>query len=219
MSYGLRPSLYHVWLKDDVILLDLYHDRYFALPQEARPLFKRVIEEGNEDEDELAVLSRALGGDALCWIDHETPDHRAGHLQPVRCLGMGTQSVAPGAALRAIGYRCQSGLWLRFSSLEEIIARLQKRKAGVIAEVGKDDATGSIAQAFQKIAPLFPMDDRCLSTSISLIMALFDRHLPATFVIGVRAGPFAAHCWVQQRDLLINDDLEKVRTFSPILVI
>lgn len=219
MPYGLRPSLYHVWLREDVIFLDLFHDRYFALPQEVRPLFKRVIEEGVDDEDGLAILTRALGADALRQIDHGIPDHKAGHLQPVRRLVGETHALDPGAALRAIRYRCQTGLWLRFASLEAIMARLQKHKAGLIAEVEKNDAAGSIALAFQKIGPLFPMEDRCLSTSISLTMALFDAQVPATFVIGVRAGPFAAHCWVQHRDVLINDDLEKVRTFSPILVI
>jgi len=38
-------------------------------------------------------------------------------------------------------------------------------------------------------------------------------------VIGIRPDPFLAHCWVQHKGLVLNDDIDNVRTFTPILVI
>jgi hypothetical protein len=38
-------------------------------------------------------------------------------------------------------------------------------------------------------------------------------------VLGVQLGPFSAHCWVQHEDRLVNDRVDMVRTFTPILVL
>ena len=43
--------------------------------------------------------------------------------------------------------------------------------------------------------------------------------LPADFVIGVSLHPFAAHSWVQWGTVLVNDQLDAVRHFTPILVL
>jgi hypothetical protein len=39
------------------------------------------------------------------------------------------------------------------------------------------------------------------------------------WVFGVQADPFLAHCWVQQAGFVFNDQPDRVRAFSPIMVV
>lgn len=41
----------------------------------------------------------------------------------------------------------------------------------------------------------------------------------ATLVFGVKLDPFAAHCWVERGDVLLNDRPERVERFAPIRTI
>ena len=61
--------------------------------------------------------------------------------------------------------------------------------------------------------------DRCLVTSIALMHALLRGGCRASLVLGVRARPFSAHSWVQYDRTVLNDRLERVRIYTPILVI
>jgi hypothetical protein len=41
----------------------------------------------------------------------------------------------------------------------------------------------------------------------------------ANVVLGVKQGPFGAHCWVQHGSEILNDSVEEVLRYRPILVI
>jgi hypothetical protein len=41
--------------------------------------------------------------------------------------------------------------------------------------------------------------------------------VPCTFVIGVATRPFVAHAWVQIAGSVLNDTVEHVQDFAPIL--
>ena len=61
--------------------------------------------------------------------------------------------------------------------------------------------------------------DRCLSRSIALALCLARHHCRANVILGVKLAPFAAHCWAQHGDAVLNDELEEVRRYQPILVL
>lgn len=44
-----------------------------------------------------------------------------------------------------------------------------------------------------------------------------QRGIEAMLVLGIRDLPFSAHAWVQHRQLVVNDTLERVSLFTPIL--
>jgi transglutaminase-like putative cysteine protease len=50
-----------------------------------------------------------------------------------------------------------------------------------------------------RVLGALPVDRRCLTASLVLTALLARRDIAATLVIGVRADPFAAHAWVEQR--------------------
>lgn len=71
-----------------------------------------------------------------------------------------------------------------------------------------------------KLRPLlFTAHDRCLHDSLALVNFLASESVSATWVIGVRTDPFAAHAWVQTGDLVLNDQHEHVRRFRPIVTV
>ena len=56
----------------------------------------------------------------------------------------------------------------------------------------------------------------CLTRSLAIHRALSRRSLPATLVIGVKLGPFAAHAWLQHGNVVLTDLLERTGTYRPI---
>jgi hypothetical protein len=59
----------------------------------------------------------------------------------------------------------------------------------------------------------------CLYDSLALVEFLAHYRLFPQWVFGVMAEPFAAHCWVQQDDRVLNDSVDYVRGFTPIMVV
>jgi hypothetical protein len=48
---------------------------------------------------------------------------------------------------------------------------------------------------------------------------MLDLSICPELVLGIRLQPFSAHCWVQHGEFLINDTLDRVRTYAPVLVV
>jgi hypothetical protein len=66
---------------------------------------------------------------------------------------------------------------------------------------------------------MVPIPSVCLSDSIALLDLLARRGLAADLVFGVKLNPFAAHCWVQAGDVVLNETVECVRRHTEILVV
>ncbi|NJO13234.1 MAG: lasso peptide biosynthesis B2 protein [Gammaproteobacteria bacterium] len=76
------------------------------------------------------------------------------------------------------------------------------------------------ARVFEALHPLvFASRNRCLFHSLALIEYLARHELYPRWVFGVQAVPFAAHCWVQQEGQVLNDTVEHVSRYTPILSI
>jgi hypothetical protein len=83
---------------------------------------------------------------------------------------------------------------------------------------GRD--TGAVARAagaFWQLAPWLPVEGECLVRSSMLMRFLRRRGLSADWVFGVRLYPFMAHCWVQIDDLCLNDDVERLAAYTPLV--
>ncbi|WP_371136520.1 lasso peptide biosynthesis B2 protein [Novosphingobium sp.] len=74
-------------------------------------------------------------------------------------------------------------------------------------------------RAFQQARLLRSAADRCLPRSIALALCLASHRCRAHVVLGVKLAPFAAHCWTQLRDEVLNDEVEEVLRYQPILIV
>jgi hypothetical protein len=86
-------------------------------------------------------------------------------------------------------------------------------QAGETSDIERDVA------AFDRCSLLIRSHDQCLVRSLALAHRLAARGRTADLVIAVRVRPFSAHAWVQIGNLLLNENCDGVRGYTPILVL
>ena len=77
-----------------------------------------------------------------------------------------------------------------------------------------------VAESFVYARPLlFSARNACLFDSRTMLELLYYHRIFPTWIFGVHTQPFQAHCWLQLGDLVVNDTVETVSRFTPILAI
>jgi transglutaminase superfamily protein len=110
-------------------------------------------------------------------------------------------------------------LRLRFRAFDSIIDTLRKGKAARRRENQSLDHVIELALFFRGVRSIFPAKYWCLFESLALIEFLARYHVFPDLVFAIRFEPWAAHCWVQYEQLLLNEDLETAHSFIPIMVV
>ncbi len=77
-----------------------------------------------------------------------------------------------------------------------------------------------LVATFVSLRPFFySAKNACLFESLALGKFLASYHIHPHWVFGVQARPFAAHCWLQQDGVVLNDTVEYVSRYTPIMVV
>jgi hypothetical protein len=197
-----------------VILLDLEADRYFGLAAGPEAALRTQIESyptaSAGRRPSLIVGPRTF--DAV----EDTPPTTS--LLDSRLPSTNGWSVALAAAVRALAAR-----QLCDRPLCEILSRFAARKAALrdpmTAPQGDEFAILRIVAAFRASGRIVSGHNRCLSLSLALARSLVRRGFAVDLVIGVSGAPFGAHAWVQRGPLLLADELDRVRRFTPVMKI
>jgi hypothetical protein len=84
---------------------------------------------------------------------------------------------------------------------------------------GDPSTPDRIVRAFEHARILRTAANRCLPRSIALSIRLASCGTRANVVIAVKLAPFAAHCWSQAGDVVLNDSVEEVQRYTPLLVL
>ncbi|MEO7679089.1 MAG: lasso peptide biosynthesis B2 protein, partial [Sphingomonas sp.] len=108
---------------------------------------------------------------------------------------------------------------LKWRGLSATLASVARRKMRLHTIAEDYTAIARIALAFERCNAIATPLDQCLPRSIAVAHRMIDRNTRPTLVIGVRAQPFAAHCWIECDDLLVNDRYDTVRAFTPIFTL
>jgi hypothetical protein len=229
MTVPLLCKDVHVCVTDNnAIFLDLKRDRYIGLDAtQTCTLRKLISNESDADEDVDALVVHLIEQQLL------TRDSRSG-----RALQL-TNGAAPAAGLIGFEYDppCDT-TWhhvialaaayvevaasLRFRSLAATVATASRRQQG--AAMSRCDPLDvefvrTLVFAFRRLRPLFYRGRQsCLLDSLVLASFLARYRVFPHVVIGVMLGPFSGHCWTQYDTLVLNDRLERVTKFTPILV-
>ncbi|HEV7717235.1 MAG TPA: lasso peptide biosynthesis B2 protein [Steroidobacteraceae bacterium] len=248
-SYFLARHVYPCVTADHVVLLDLQRDKYVGVDREQMSTLAALVKgwprvgaaatgeranalrpQGQAPSPNAradAVLAKMLAAGML------TTDAAAGKdatpikmPQPEATLleaSLDTQpEVTFGHVVRFLLASALTGLALKARSIASVIGAVNARKTRRAANASPVDlsaARGAVG-AFIRLRPLlFGAQDACLFDSLALVRFLSAYGLFPTCVIGVQTGPFAAHCWVQDGDVIFNDEPEYVRRFTPILAV
>lgn len=131
------------------------------------------------------------------------------------------------AFIRAIAV---TTLRLRLLPLRTGVARLMRRRPAPAPATApsteerrsggmRDGEVRDLVEIFNRLRPFaFTSKEHCLFDSFALAEFLSVFGVGLSVVFGVRLRPFGAHCWVQDRDAVLNDSVDHVSCFTPIMV-
>lgn len=213
MGHRLRDGIRFCISSERAVFLDLPGDRYFCLPSSVDQAFQRWLDGQPEAQtalDSLIELGVLVQADSLPIVQQQA------HLPtPVRDMSNETSTNIFGI-LWASFEQLLARHRLRRSPFGALVAALEEAGAGSSGEVCR--AHAKIAAAFAGCRLFIHSHDNCLSQSLAFHRACRRLRIDGSFVIGVRLDPFSAHCWVQCGDLVLNDSVERVRHYTPIVV-
>jgi len=113
-------------------------------------------------------------------------------------------------------------LLLKNRTFETVIERARRRaeqgrnRPALVTEV----ELHRLVHSFSTLQPFFfAAKDACLSDALSLSEFLSGYGVFPKWVFGVQSRPFAAHCWLQLDGLVLNDTVDHVKRYTPIMVV
>lgn len=220
MSFYRLPLHVSFGLVDDrPVFLDLLRDRYFMLDVSLEKVFGQVCAGEQSADGDEASLKRLLQTGLIVASDRRLPISPASAIAANRSLRdepAASPSLIDVAVVLSAIFRARRQA--RGIPLDQVVASLGER----------DDLTGdrhtdrsrSLAARFVSARALVPFfAPNCLSDSLALSHLLERREAPFALVFGVKLHPFAAHCWVQVGDCVLNDGADTTRNFTPVLVV
>lgn len=202
------PEVHLACLGDDAVLLDVPGDGYHCLADGAA-LCRRLAAGAPVaiDDTVRALVAAGLVG------PEPRPAPRAPPGLPTRAAihehrPFSLSRDLP-AALTAVAHVRAARKGAGLSPYLNWTGRPPRRDAAAAVEA---------AQRFWALMPYLPTEGECLVRSALLMRFLAALGLKADWVFGVRLCPFAAHCWVQVEGVCLNDDVERLAAFTPIMV-
>ncbi len=218
MPIGLRAGVSFCDASGHLIFLDVPHDRYFALGAEADTAFRALLGGSHGTTRDLQPLldtgflidGPRMRPPRVC----EAPAVPGASLldRPLPHISHAGVALAASALLR-------TRLQLRWQGLGAVLDRVARARRVDQTEAPSADSLARIAAAFEKSSALTRSHDQCLVRSAAAAIRLAAAGIATDLLIGVRVRPFAAHSWLQAGELLVNDRLDNVRGYTPILVL
>jgi len=228
MHYRLRENLSYCDVDGHMIFLDIAQDRYFRLTDPLAEAMRHFL----AHEDIASTLLKHL---ATTRILVETPDLEANatiaNIQrpdrsaieqafAIESYRLSTAVVFEVMVITlSIHYQLKSCL---FKTILDRATAYRDRKVDMRELATPTDLKHQLLLAsmqFARARRYVPIKPVCLLDSLSLLRFLSRRGLPANIVFGVTPEPFAAHCWVQAGDMVLNETLSNAHAHTPIRVV
>lgn len=216
--YRLRSHLHYCYSGGRAIFLDADNGRYSCLAGVGEAAF-------------LAFRNGAASSDEMDWL---TANGILVEDNEPHGLELGRRDIrSPSAQIEVRSKPKVADIWS--AARERVVAHASLRLRGfswaycsiIAAKRGRggEDRSDStqvaidVAAAFHATDLILGKTDRCLPRSLGFLRICFKRGYFPSLVIGVRTNPFTAHAWVQSGDLVLNDGIDQVRVFTPIMVL
>jgi hypothetical protein len=235
-SYRLSESVFWCERNSQVILLDLRTDRYLALDSRASSVFPHLLQSNGQRATYEAVPNTQMNelAELLLQSGLLTTEPGCGKEGTPLAFPAPSSELTPDAfdgrpRLRARDVTAfwvaigRIGLHLRLLPFSHVVTAARMRRAQRVPSAHRGGRRCDLAMhvaVFDRLRPLaFTARDACLFESLAMIEFLASFRVEASWVFGVQTSPFCAHCWVQLGDTVINDTVEHVRGFTPIMVV
>lgn len=199
---GLKPDVHLAFADGRVVVLDVENDRYLRIDRTRSLAAGEALADPAFADVWAALHARGLARNRAS----------GGGVSPWR-LALGEQALSPLCAASVFGSCLWAARTLRRMRFAQVLRAVQFRS--------HSDAEPSelhrVAKSFLAHRPFYPRDYACMFEALALLRHLAVRGLRATWMFGVRGAPFSAHCWLEHDGIVLNDDPDVVRAYTPIM--
>ena len=221
MGYALSPTISFTILDWRAIFLDLARDRYFCLARDQQDALNTLLDGASPttaEQETLAplvtsgILRQVEGQDRLMACTTTTPPTES-------LIDRRLPKARPWQVAAASAHLLSARTALRSRPLCPLLEQLRRRKLSLTPADFLSERLLTVASAFEATSLLFAPLRQCLPRSLAMAHRLCSLGVSFDLVIGVATNPFSAHCWLQHGNLVINDRLEKVCGYAPVLIL
>lgn len=220
MALLLRPGLTFCEIQHHFIFMDYEADRYFSLTGPARDSLQKLLKSSNVGltEQEIAplraagIIGHGEGAKPLTPCQH-VPAERSIFDQEDGASRMAAQ--IPEIIIRLAAMRRT----LKRQGLPTTLRRLKEAAPLPVVPGSSAADMRRLCAAYESSRRYYLPVDHCLIRALALYRHAQQRGHDARLVFGVQLHPFSAHSWVEQDDLILDDRVDHVRRFKPILVL
>lgn len=235
--YSLATHVFVCRDEDYIVVLDVREDRYFSLDAARTAVLTPFLtgwpasesgpgtNMGQPLEDVVQpLLSQGwlLEGEAA-GKDATPVSVAAPHAEVQDEIHGARPKIDLRAVLAFFAASVLAKVLMRIWSFERVIRRVAARKAAAAARGGSlvdIERARQLMEVFGHLRVfLFSHREECLRDSLAVLEFLAGYGVFPDWVFGVRARPFAAHCWVQHQGIVCNDTAEHAGGYTPIMVV
>ena len=125
--------------------------------------------------------------------------------------------------LRFVSSAVRARLLLKHRTFETVVERVRHR-----TERGRKRAGSPVSEtelqylvaSFSTLRPFFfAAKDACLFDALALSEFLAAYGVYPVWLFGVQSRPFAAHCWLQLDGVVLNDTVDHIKRYTPIMAV
>ena len=232
--YYLAKHAFTCFADHHMVFLDLQTDEYSCLGREDSDAVRDILTGDGETEvrrtdntDDTvagavvdALLQKGLlvrneaDGKQVCQPSVAEPIRSTASL-----LDGPVPDVRPSHVWNFFAACARASCSLRWNSIERTVRGVQKFSRREIVDThARDESTIiDLFRVYRGLRPFYPRPYLCMFDSLSLVLFLASYDVYPQWVYGVKIEPFAAHCWVQAGGLVVNDIVDNVREYTPIM--
>jgi len=239
-SFYLSKEVFFCLADNRYVFLDLRSDEYLCLGRKHTDAMKCLLRDhqitgggsieglaqGIEDLDSRPVLEALLNRRLLVESDVNgklpTPTHfPVPSASTMERVDEPRPRIGPLHVCNFFAGAAAASAQLRWGSIEHTVGTVAARRSTRTAITATDDvrAIRSLFEVFNRLRPYYPRPYLCLFDSLALLYFLARYDAFPQWVYGVKLEPFAAHCWVQAGSSVINDIIDNVRDYTPIMIV
>lgn len=208
----LKPAIHAAVVDEHIVFLDATAGAYFCRACDSAEILT--------DRRTLALADDALAGDLLASdlaqpLGDPAPARR--WLPPPRTTAL--RPTYPHPRVRD-ARDAVVALWDLFRTYRgrSFAQLLEAARAGPPPHlVDRPPDLLGLLDGFQRWAPYAPVTYKCLLRSFLLLRYLHRHGQNAAWVFGVTTWPFDAHCWLQVEDVVLDDELDRVARYTPLM--